>query len=148
MLSSKALPVRIVSMDILLHGTFIFGKSYILGIQFLRNFDNQLLPMVHQNWLVLVNRLDDSELESRRATFMVGSHLSFELFRSWLKWQKPLNLLYTEKCCSSCGLESLYGFNIMFRIRMHFHKIPPFGCAKRSLASKLSLSVVKFAIPV
>ncbi|VDN37828.1 unnamed protein product, partial [Cylicostephanus goldi] len=31
-----------------------------------RNFDDQLLPMVHQNWEALINRFRDEELEVRQ----------------------------------------------------------------------------------
>ncbi|WKY04871.1 hypothetical protein Q1695_005684 [Nippostrongylus brasiliensis] len=54
LLSSPHFPIRLLTMKILRAGLWV-----------LRNFDNQLLPMVHQNWETLINRFSDSELEVR-----------------------------------------------------------------------------------
>ncbi|KAK6055389.1 hypothetical protein COOONC_07104 [Cooperia oncophora] len=52
LMSSSHLPIRLLAMSILREGLYV-----------LRNFDDALLPMVHQNWETLVNRFSDKELE-------------------------------------------------------------------------------------
>ncbi|RCN44907.1 hypothetical protein ANCCAN_09103 [Ancylostoma caninum] len=55
LLSSAHFPIRILVMRILREGLWV-----------VRNFDDQLLPMVHQNWEALINRFRDEEMEVRQ----------------------------------------------------------------------------------
>ncbi|KAK6749422.1 hypothetical protein RB195_001809 [Necator americanus] len=64
LLSSSHFPIRILVMKILREGFWV-----------LRNFDDQLLPMVHQNWEVLINRFRDKELEVRHEALKVVTQI-------------------------------------------------------------------------
>lgn len=50
-----------------------------LGLHALRNFDDCLLPMVHQNWEALINRFSDDELEVRQEAIKVRYELTVVL---------------------------------------------------------------------
>ncbi|CAI4223824.1 unnamed protein product [Auanema sp. JU1783] len=60
LLSSPHIPVQIVVTEILRE-----------GLHFLRNFENTLLPMVHQNWVTLIRRFDKEEFDVWRVSILV-----------------------------------------------------------------------------
>ncbi|VDO23470.1 unnamed protein product [Heligmosomoides polygyrus] len=64
LLSSPHLPIRLLTMRIL-HA----------GLHALRNFDDCLLPMVHQNWEALINRFSDDELEVRQEAIKIVAQM-------------------------------------------------------------------------
>ncbi|EYC09683.1 hypothetical protein Y032_0059g2997 [Ancylostoma ceylanicum] len=64
LLSSSHFPIRILVMRILREGLWV-----------IRNFDDQLLPMVHQNWEALINRFRDEEMEVRQEAVRVVTQM-------------------------------------------------------------------------
>ncbi|CAJ0601477.1 unnamed protein product [Cylicocyclus nassatus] len=64
LLSSPHYPVRMLVMRILREALWV-----------VRNFDDQLLPMVHQNWETLINRFRDEELEVRQEAIKVVAQM-------------------------------------------------------------------------
>ncbi|KIH59160.1 riboflavin kinase / FAD synthetase [Ancylostoma duodenale] len=82
LLSSAHLPVRILVMRILCEGLWV-----------LRNFDDQLLPMVHQNWEALINRFRDEEMEvvtqmvhvSKTFVYRRVRHQMWPLIDKWMR---------------------------------------------------------------
>uniref|UniRef100_A0A7I4YHA0 TELO2-interacting protein 1 homolog n=1 Tax=Haemonchus contortus TaxID=6289 RepID=A0A7I4YHA0_HAECO len=60
LMSSPHLPIRLLAMRVLHEGLYV-----------LRNFDDALLPMVHQNWETLINRFSDKDLEVHQEAMKV-----------------------------------------------------------------------------
>ncbi|VDO28474.1 unnamed protein product [Haemonchus placei] len=60
LMSSSHLPIRLLAMRVLHEGLYV-----------LRNFDDALLPMVHQNWETLINRFSDKDLEVHQEAMKV-----------------------------------------------------------------------------
>ncbi|KJH47192.1 hypothetical protein DICVIV_06708 [Dictyocaulus viviparus] len=64
LLSSPFLPIRVLVLKVLYQGLWV-----------LRNFDDSLLPIIHQNWEALINRFTDREFEVRQECVKVVSQM-------------------------------------------------------------------------
>uniref|UniRef100_A0A158PC83 DUF3730 domain-containing protein n=1 Tax=Angiostrongylus cantonensis TaxID=6313 RepID=A0A158PC83_ANGCA len=64
LLSSSLLPIRILVLKILYEGLWV-----------MRNFDDSLLPTIHQNWEALILRFSDQEFEVRKACVKVVAQM-------------------------------------------------------------------------
>nr|CDJ85113.1 CG16908 [Haemonchus contortus] len=60
LMSSPHLPIRLLAMRVLHEGLYV-----------LRNFDDALLPLVHQNWETLINRFSDKDLQVHQEAMKV-----------------------------------------------------------------------------